>query len=419
MKIILRILFVCGIILSQVTAKGADAYVNALVLYQDGKYKKAYPIILAQAKKGNKEAQYLLGTMLEKGEGVAKNKQKAMYWYKQASSKFSYIREDNKKHKLKRDSSFSNRLKNQLKYSTSQKGANYAFTKVDLSTSAVKSKMMKILENSFGMQPYKTNYIVPFSYASTSYRRHFSAYLDSNIPVEWQDGVAYDSHIEAEMQLSFQKPLIYNLFGWHEYINFAYTQKFWWKIYDESAPFRETNYMPELFMILPTSDHMDKQYNLKGIKFGYRHHSNGQEGYKSRSWDRLYLESIWQWDNLFVSVQTWYRIPEDRKSEAFYQGIDPNDKGDDNPDILDYMGYGELTIKYLYGKSQINVMLRNNFNFKDNKGAVEVDWTTPFFNSENTYWYIRGFSGYGESLIDYNRYVNKISFGFAFSRGIF
>ena len=419
MKIILRILFISGIILSQVTAKGADVYVNALVLYQDGKYKEAYPIILAQAKKGNREAQYLLGTMLEKGEGTAKSQQKAMYWYKQASSKFSYIREDNKKHKLKSDEYFLNRLKNQLKYSSIQKGANFAFAKVDSSNPAVKSKMMKILENSFGMQPYHTNFIAPFSYANTTHKRHFSAYSDNNIPSEWQDDVAYDSHIEAEMQLSLQKPLTYNLFGWHEYINFAYTQHVWWKVYDESGPFRETNYIPELFMLLPTSDYIDETYNLKGIKFGYRHESNGEEGYQSRSWNRLFLESIWQWDNLFVNVQTWYRIPEDRKSEAFYQGIDPNDKGDDNPYIIDYMGYGDLTIKYLYGKSQINLMLRNNFNFQDNKGAVEIDWTTTFFNSENTYWYVKVFSGYGESLIDYNQYINKISFGFAFSRGIF
>lgn len=407
------------IMLCLLNAKGADIYVKALTSYQKGKYKEAYPIIEYEAKKGNKEAQYILGNMFEKGLGIVANEKNATYWYKQASSKYAYSIEENKKNKLKSEESFLNRLKNQLNYTSIQKGANFAFAKVDSRNPSIKSNMMKILENSFGMQPYHTNFIVPISYANTTYKRHFSAYPDNNIPTQWQDGVSYDGHIEAQMQLSLQKPLTYNLFGWNEYINFAYTQQVWWKVYDESGPFRETNYIPELFMLLPTSDDIDQQYHLKGIRFGYKHQSNGQEGYQSRSWNRLFVEGIWQWDNIFINLQGWYRIPEDKKSEAFYNGIDPNDKGDDNPDILDYMGYGDLTIKYMYGKSQINLVLRNNFKLEDNRGAIELDWTAPFFNSNNTFWYVKLFTGYGESMIDYNRNISKISFGFAFSRGIF
>jgi phospholipase A1 len=78
------------------------------------------------------------------------------------------------------------------------------------------------------------------------------------------------------------------------------------------------------------------------------------------------------------------------------------------------MGYGELTFKYMYDKSQINLMLRNNFKIEGNKGAIEFDWTAPFFNSSNTFWYVKLFSGYGESMIDYNRNISKIGFGFVF-----
>ncbi len=403
----------------QLFASGADAYANALKLYQNKQYTKAYPIIYKEANRGNKEAQYLMGHMFEKGLGVLKNDKNATYWYKQSSSKYAYIIKDDTKHTITYDNKFLHRLKNQLTYSSEQKGINYAFAKIDSSTQAVKSKMMKILENNFGMQPYHTNFVAPFTYSSSSYKRHFSAYNDNNIPQEWKEYVHYDNHIEVEMQLSFQKSLTYNLFGWHEYINFAYTQHVWWKLYDESGPFRETNYIPELFMLLPTSDYLDATYNLKGLKLGYRHQSNGQEGYQSRSWNRLFLETIWQWKNLFVTFQTWYRIPEKKKGEAFYQGTNPNDKGDDNPDILTYMGYGDINLKYLYGKNQINLMIRNNFNIDNNKGAIQIDWTTPFFNSNNTFWYAKLFSGYGESLIDYNRNITKLSLGFAFSRGIF
>jgi len=419
LKNIYGILIIFSLISCQLYAEGADKYVNALRAYQNSAYQKAYPTLILEAKKGNKEAQYLVAHMLEEGLGTAKDENKASYWYKQASSKYAYIINDKKKHKLKSDNQFFNRLKNQMKYSSTQKGVNFAFSKVNTTNESVKSSMMKILENIFGMQPYHTNFITPFSYANTTYKRHFSTYPDNNIPIEWQKDLEYTNHLEFEMQLSFQKPLTYNLFGWNEYINLAYTQKVWWKVYDESAPFRETNYIPEFFMLLPTSDFIDKAYHLKGVKFGYRHQSNGQEGYKSRSWDRLFVESIWQWNNFFINLQVWYRIPEEAKGEAFYSGLNPNDNGDDNPDILDYMGYGDLKIKYLYGRNQINIMLRNNFKIEKNRGAIQIDWTTPFFNSENTFWYVKLFSGYGESMIDYNRNISKVNFGFAFSRGIF
>ncbi|CAA6810688.1 MAG: Phospholipase A1 precursor (EC; Outer membrane phospholipase A [uncultured Sulfurovum sp.] len=414
LKILLFLLFV-----STVYASNADRYAEALKLYKEASYAEAYPVIETQSKEGNKEAQFLLAHMYEDGLGVQKDSRKAMYWYKQSASKYNYVIERNVKTLDQNDSTFSQRIKNQMHYTSEEKGSHFAFSKIDTKAPAVKSRLLKVIENNFGLLPYKTNYIAPFSYASTTHQRHFSAFNEQNTPEEWKNYVDYDSHIEAEYQFSFQKPLTYDLFGWNEFIGVSYTQHVWWKIYDDSAPFRETNYTPEVFMIVPTSDSIDDKYNLKGVKFGYRHQSNGQEGYQSRSWDRFFMAGLWQHENLFLKAEAWYRIPENDKSAAYYAGEDPKSKGDDNPDISDYMGYGELTGDYLWGDRQVSVMLRNNFSFDDNKGAVSVSYTEPFFNSDNTYWYFNLFSGYGESLIDYNRNVNKVSMGFAFSRGLF
>lgn len=73
----------------------------------------------------------------------------------------------------------------------------------------------------------------------------------------------------------------------------------------------------------------------------------------------------------------------------------------------------------MYGKNQFGLLLRNNLDFDDNKGAIEFTYSYPFFNSPNTYWYVKIFTGYGESLIDYNVDVTKASIGFSFSGGIF
>ncbi|MBT8344042.1 MAG: phospholipase A [Sulfurovum sp.] len=399
--------------------QGADKYTQALVFYQDKNYKKAYGVIKTEAERGNKEAQYILAQMYENGEGIKKDTLKAVHWYKQAASKYAYVQKDYRKSKVSKKENFFDRVQKQFIYTSEQKGANFAFSKIDVGTPEVKSMVMKFLENNFGLKPYYTNYFAPFTYSSSKYKRYFSAYNENNLPTYLSSYTEYESNIEAEYQLSFQKPLAYNLFGWNEYIYLAYTQQVWWKIYDESAPFRETNYTPEAFMILPTSDHWDEKYNLKALKFGYKHQSNGEEGYASRSWNRLFLASLWQWDSLFMKVEGWYRIPEDSKSAAFYEGTDPEASGDDNPDITDYLGYGEVTFKYLYGKQQFNLLLRNNLNFDENKGAIQLDYTAPFFNSDNTFWYVKLFNGYGESLIDYDRSVTKMSIGFAFSRGLF
>jgi phospholipase A1 len=57
--------------------------------------------------------------------------------------------------------------------------------------------------------------------------------------------------------------------------------------------------------------------------------------------------------------------------------------------------------------------------FDDNKGAIAIDWSRPMPYAKDSFWYVKVFSGYGESLIDYNRHINKLSLGFSFSRGLF
>lgn len=381
-------------------------YSLGLELYKKQNYEKAFPIIEKEANKGNKEAQYLLANLYEKGLGVEKNIEKSLYWYKQSSSSYAYITET--KIVVKEEKVEVKTPQNDTE--NNQHGLQFLFSKLDLSSENVKDEVIKIVNKDFGLMPYHDNYILPFSYSSKKYKKHYS-----NIQTPNEE---YDSNIESEFQLSLQKNLSYDLFGFNEYITLGYTQHVWWQLYTDSAPFRETNYTPELFVTVPTSYELDQLSNLKAIRFGYRHQSNGQGGYRSRSWDRLFLASFWQWDNLFLKLEGWYRIPEKEKSAAFYNGTNINDKGDDNPDIHKYLGYGDIELKYLYGSHQFGLMLRNNLR-SENKGAIELDWSVPIRNSQNTYWYMKAFNGYGESLIDYDQSTTKFSFGFSFFRNLF
>ncbi len=327
-------------------------------------------------------------------------------------------------------SSFLERLGSQIDPDTNKKGNAFAFSKFDTDTRETKELFDTYLDGGFfGLVPYNTNYILPVSYSTHKYKRISSSTHYSNYSPQMLEKYGeYDKNTEVEFQISFRKPLTYNLFGFNESISVAYTQKVWWQIYTDSSPFRETNYSPEIFIIVPTIQKLDDMLGLKAIKGGYLHESNGQEGYRSRSWNRLYIDGMWQWENLFLSTRAWYKFKETEKYTGYYEGganpetglVEPNYEGDDNPDIEDYLGFGDIRLNYLYQKHQLGALVRYNFaKGGTNRGAIDLNWSYPFLNSENTFWYLKLFNGYGASLIDYDECVTKAAVGFSFSRALF
>jgi len=80
------------------------------------------------------------------------------------------------------------------------------------------------------------------------------------------------------------------------------------------------------------------------------------------------------------------------------------------------MGYGDVKFFYAYKDHTFKALIRNNLNFSDNKGYGEFNWSFPFTKRKNTFGYVQLSSGYGDSLIDYNKEVNRISFGISLSR---
>ncbi len=241
----------------------------------------------------------------------------------------------------------------------------------------------EILTGKFGIYSYKPNYLMFGSYDTEEYEDNRSQF-------------------ETVFQISAKKPIFYDLFGLDEIINVAYTQKSFWQTSRDSSPFRETNYAPEVFVEFPYKNATE---NLKAYRVSLIHESNGRNEEYSRSWNRVYLEGIFQFSNLFVMPKVWYRIPE---------------KDDDNPDIHRYYGYGELRLMYPYKNQNFDLTLRNNLHLDStNKGSAQLNWTFPlpqFKHFPKSYGFLQIFSGYGNSLIDYNHETHKIGLGIAISR---
>ena len=203
---------------------------------------------------------------------------------------------------------------------------------------------------------------------------------------------------EVTFQLSLKIKLWQDIFGKEMDLWVGYTQRSFWQLYnfDDSSPFRETNYEPELLLNFRT------HYSLLGFKgrfinVGFNHQSNGQTEPLSRSWNRVVTNFGFEKDNLTLLLKGWYRFPE-------------NAEDDDNPDIEDYLGYGEVQTYYFWKKHRFGVMWRNNFKFHHNRGSLQLEWSFPLI--ERVSGFIQYFNGYGESLLDYNHSVNRIGIGF-------
>ena len=220
-----------------------------------------------------------------------------------------------------------------------------------------------------------------------------------------------DDECEVVFQLSVKKQIADT--GFHV----AYTQKSFWQAYntDESSPFRETNYNPEIFYRVETENALARYLGngsfigSLGMDVGFEHESNGSSMPDSRSWNRAYIAPYYAFGHLMLTLKAWYIT--EGSEEAPDEG---SDDGSNNPDIADYMGYGEFTIKYqgLYDQ-MFDFRVRGNG--KTKKGGLNFIWSIPC-GYGGSFFMVQGYHGYGESLIDYNRSISRVGVGLMLTR---
>lgn len=234
---------------------------------------------------------------------------------------------------------------------------------------------------------HRSNYFLPFTYNNRP-----------NVePI--QDATGEDVlEAEAVFQLSPKIKLWQDVLGRKMDLWLGYTQRSFWQVYNtaDSSPFRETNYEPEGLLNFRT-DFPLLGMRVRTLTLGFNHQSNGRSEPLSRSWNRIVGNVGLERGNFTLLLNTWYRIPE-------------SEEDDDNPDIEDYMGYGEVWGYYLWHQHRFGVMLRNNLQFDDNRGALQLEWSFPLVRRVSGY--VQFFTGYGESLVDYNHSSNRIGIGF-------
>jgi phospholipase A1 len=246
---------------------------------------------------------------------------------------------------------------------------------------------------SFRLLPYRPVYVLPLSATDHINRRPESPAPGHSTGVDLPN-----RSVEAKFQFSAK------VLAWRASLAdlwIAYTQSSRWQLYqgDISRPFRETNYEPELILNRATEF---EAFGWRGRTVGLalNHQSNGRALPLSRSWNRVIAHVGFERGDWSLVLRPWLRIGE------------PAAK-DDNPDIEDHMGRADLTLRREGTDGQgLSLRLRHSLRGGErSRGAVEVEWAFPL--SGRLQAFVQIFSGYGESLIDYNLRQNRVGPGFS------
>lgn len=235
----------------------------------------------------------------------------------------------------------------------------------------------------FSVNLYQPTYVLPAYYNEQPDQAVYAGTTPDNQTLD---------RMEFKGQLSFLLPIISNIGHTGIDLNASYTQLSYWQVYAKSQYFRETDYTPALFIsnnFLP-----NWQYNL-----GAEHQSNGRGGDNERSWNRLFADLIFSKNNWMVDIDPWLMIFKHESSTLH------------NPDIQHYMGDGQIRFAYKAGNHTFSLMSRNNFESGFRRGTLEFTWSHPI--SKRFSVYAQVFSGFGESLIEYNHYTNAVGIGLA------
>ena len=250
----------------------------------------------------------------------------------------------------------------------------------------------------FVVRTYAPNTLLPLHYTSNINRSPTSA--------THPDAGDFNGYrqTEAELQVSLRAKVLQDVLLPGADLWLAYTQKSIWQLWNgsDSSPFRSSDYQPEGMIVVPVPDKLGDlgggwRWRM-GIA-GIAHESNGQGDPLSRSYNRLYLGTAFTHDDIALQARYNWRLPE--------SGVD------DNPGILDNIGSTELSVSWLPGETTMRLTGRTSFKTLD-RGSLQFEWTHPVFagKPDGLRWYVDVFSGYGETLLDYNHRQNTLGLGF-------
>lgn len=199
---------------------------------------------------------------------------------------------------------------------------------------------------------------------------------------------------DAKFQVSIRQRLTNSTLPFKTYFFLTYTQKAFWDVFQDSFPFRDLNFNPTLGLGRAV---VRNNRFLGTVMLQFEHESNGKDGDASRSWNKISFGT-----NLIFNDRWTFH------AKAWIPIVD----GDNNKDIVHYSGWGSFGMEYSSPKRKYNASLFINKRGGTNLNAnIIANFAVRLFSDDSQYLFLEYYNGYGESMLDYKQYRQRLRLG--------
>ena len=231
----------------------------------------------------------------------------------------------------------------------------------------------------------------------------FGIYKDNYFTFGVPVGDKWSKHnCNVKFQISIAQRLTKSTLPWNTYLFLFYSQKVFWNVLENSMPMTDLNFNPGIGLVKPL---FVKNRFFGKLQLLLEHESNGRDGVRSRSWNKVsFGGSIMIDPTLVVHGKFWIPI------------ID----GVENKDILDYCGIYQVGMQMFsrdrrFGAA-VTLVKRKGWQLNYNT-IIELNYR--IFRRDNQYLFLQYYNGYGEGLLDYKQYHSMLRFGIVIKPRIF
>lgn len=199
---------------------------------------------------------------------------------------------------------------------------------------------------------------------------------------------------DVRFQISIAQRLTKSVLPWNTYLFLCYTQGVAWDVFKNSMPMHDFTFNPGIGIVKPL---FNRERFVGKATLMIEHMSNGRDSIWSRSWNRISLgATILVNENIAIDGKAWIPIVD----------------GMNNLDILKYVGIFQGGVSVMsqnkrFGGS-LHFVKRAKWDFSYNT-RLELFWRP--WKAANEFLFLQWYNGYGETLIDYNRFVNRVRVG--------
>lgn len=210
------------------------------------------------------------------------------------------------------------------------------------------------------------------------------------------------TNTNIKFQISVAQKLTKSTLPFGTYLYLFYSQKCFWNVLESSFPMTDLNFNPGIGIAKPIFQHNRYMGKLALI---FEHESNGKAGDASRSWNKISLAAnVLISPNASVHGKFWIPLVD----------------GENNRDITRYMGIYQIGTQFMTPDRKFNgsvtMVKRSGWNLNFNT-IVEVGMR--MWKNANEYLFLQYYNGYGEGMLDYNKYHSQIRIGLQIKPSLF